>query len=178
MRKRVFNSFALFEPSGLVIFDRDGTLVENIKGMSRVSDIRWKPGILDFLRVLTDKKYVIAIATNQGAVEEGLVTLTQVEEIHEKIVADAKESGSMIWAITYCAHSKLSSGQVCSCRKPKSGMLEELISDFGNEKLPKVFVGDSETDRKAALNSKLQIDYAMIEDFLDPASSARERFFR
>jgi D-glycero-D-manno-heptose 1,7-bisphosphate phosphatase len=178
MRKRVFNSLALFEPSGLVIFDRDGTLIENIKGLSRLSDVLWKQGILDCLKELTDRKYVIAVSTNQGAIEEGLVTVTQVEEIHEKIVADAEKSGSTIWAIAYCPHSKFLSGQFCSCRKPKSGMLEELISDFGNEKIPKVFIGDSETDRLAALNSRTQIAFMTIEEFLDPTSAARQGFFR
>lgn len=177
MKKRVFYSIEQLEPSGLVILDRDGTLIENMKGLSEVSKIVWKPGVLDFLKKLTDRKFVIAIATNQGAVEEGLVTLAQVEEIHEKIVADAKENGSTIWAITYCPHSKFASGQVCSCRKPKPGMLDELVSDFGNEKLPRVFIGDSETDRLAALNSGKYINYEMIEELLDAASAARERFF-
>jgi D-glycero-D-manno-heptose 1,7-bisphosphate phosphatase len=177
MKKRVFYSIEKFDPSGLVILDRDGTLIENIKGLNEVSKIVWKPGVLDFLKELSVRKFVIAIATNQGAVEEGLLSLAQVEEIHEKIVADAKENGSTIWAIAYCPHSKFVSGQVCSCRKPKSGMLDELVSDFGREKLPRVFIGDSETDRLAALNSRKNIDYAMIEEFLDPASSARERFF-
>lgn len=178
MRKKIFYSLELFNPSGLVIFDRDGTLIENVKGLSELSKIVWKPGILDFLKELTDRKYVIAISTNQGAIEEDLVTLSQVERIHEKIVADVQESGSKIWAIAYCPHSKFASGQVCSCRKPKSGMLEELISDFGKEELSKLFIGDSDSDRLAALNSKKHIDYAMIEEFFDPASNARERFFR
>ena len=178
MQKKIFHQLDLVEPAGLVIFDRDGTLIENIKGLKNVSDIEWKVGMLSFLKKLTDHKYVIAVATNQGAVEEGLVTLAEVEAIHNRIVLDIHEAGSQIWAIAYCPHSKNLSGLSCACRKPSPGLLDELVSSFGNQKLPTYFIGDSDSDRLAALNSSYHINYFDVEKLYDDSSAATDWFFR
>jgi len=178
MQKKIFNQLVSVEPKGLVIFDRDGTLIENIKGLKNVSEIKWKPGALDFLKELTDHKYVIAIATNQGAVEEGLVTQEEVEEIHNRIALDIYEAGSQIWAISYCPHGKDLSGLSCECRKPSPGLLDELVSNFGYRNLPVYFIGDSDSDRLASINSSYRIDYLDVAQLYDATSGATDWFFR
>ena len=82
-----------FEPTanseGLVIFDRDGTLIEDFKGLSSVEMIKWLPGRISTLKKLSSLGYTIAISTNQGALEEGLITMENLLEVHRNIVDQA-----------------------------------------------------------------------------------------
>jgi D-glycero-D-manno-heptose 1,7-bisphosphate phosphatase len=145
--------------AGLVIFDRDGTLIEDIKGLRTVSEIVWKPGRLNLLKELTELNYTIAIATNQGAVEEGLVSENELQTVHNKIALDIHEAGGRLWSIAYCPHGKKLSGVNCTCRKPKPGMLDMLFTKYEYKNSPIFFVGDSETDRLAAQFSMNDISY-------------------
>jgi D-glycero-D-manno-heptose 1,7-bisphosphate phosphatase len=154
-------------PAGLIIFDRDGTLIENIKGLRRVSEIVWKPRRLSFLKELTELNFTIAIVTNQGAVEEGLITEEELQVVHKKMASDIHEAGGRLWSIAYCPHGKNLSGINCKCRKPQPGMLDELVGKLGIPELPKFFIGDNESDRLAALNSKYSIKYLDIESLHD-----------
>lgn len=163
-------------PAGLVIFDRDGTLIENIKGLKDVSDIEWKPGRLRLIKELTELNYTIAIATNQGAVEEGLITEDELEKVHNRIVLDIYEIGGRIWSIAYCPHGKNLSGINCLCRKPKPGMLDKLLLKYKNENLPAFFVGDSQTDLLAAQSSKHNINYLDANQIFHSSRPIREWF--
>ena len=174
MKICLFHENVKFPPAGLVIFDRDGTLIENIKGLKSVSDIVWKPGRLSLIKELTDVNYAIAIATNQGAVEEGLISEGELERVHNKIASDIYETGGQIWAIAYCPHGKNQSGMNCPCRKPKPGMLDKLISNFMAENLPLFYIGDSETDMLAAQSSKNNINYLDANQIFESSRLARD----
>jgi D-glycero-D-manno-heptose 1,7-bisphosphate phosphatase len=176
MQTRFFDDIESSEPCGLVIFDRDGTLIENLKGLKNLLEIRWKNGVLELLKELHAEKYLIAIATNQGAVEEGLLTLNHVDAIHDQIILDAKEAGARIWAIAYCPHGKNLTGLICDCRKPKAGMLDELIGQLGHPELPTFFIGDSDSDRLAAINSKYGIKYLSVETLYDGVDMKKDWF--
>lgn len=146
-------------PAGLIIFDRDGTLIENIKGLRNIAEIVWKPRRLSLLKKLTELNFTIAIATNQGAVEEGLITKVELLAVHKKIAFDIHEAGGKLWAIAYCPHGKYLSGANCTCRKPQPGMLDMLSLKYMHKNSPRFFIGDSETDRMAAQNSASNVIY-------------------
>jgi D-glycero-D-manno-heptose 1,7-bisphosphate phosphatase len=162
--------------AGLVIFDRDGTLIENIKGLRKVSEIVWKPRRLSLLKELTELKYTLAIATNQGAVEEGLISEDELQIVHNEIASDIYEAGGQLWSIAYCPHGRNLSGANCTCRKPQPGMLDMLSSKYMHKNSPIFFVGDSETDRLAAQFSASDIIYLDSNMLFESNEPISDRF--
>ena len=157
------------DTKGLVIFDRDGTLIEDYKGLSRSDMVKWLPGRISSLANLTASGYTIGISTNQGAIEEGLISVDELLAVHKAIVSDAHKAGIKIWAIIFCPHSKLKSGKMCECRKPRPGMILELHRRFIATNPRLVFFGDKDSDLEAAQTSGLTIDSILVdkENFSD-----------
>ena len=129
-----------------VFLDRDGVLIEDTGYLSRTKDMVLIPGVVDALKLLSHEYYLIVV-TNQSGIARGLFSELDLIEIHEHLVFKLWSDGAMVDAIYYCPHLDL--GIVsnyrdhCSCRKPASGMLENLDSSY--------LVGDKLSDMEAAV---------------------------
>ena len=153
------------ESKGLAIFDRDGTLIYDIKGLADPKLAVWLPERLQTLRYLTQMGYMIAIASNQGAIEENLLSEKEVQAVNLEIVLQANKHGIEIWSAIYCPHGKNLGGRFCNCRKPKAGMLIDLFEKSNLPRESKVaFFGDKETDMVAAANSNLAIEGILVNE--------------
>jgi D-glycero-D-manno-heptose 1,7-bisphosphate phosphatase len=60
----------------------------------------------------------------------------------------AGQAGGRIDAVFYCPHSQDAN---CSCRKPKTGLLDEIGQRFGASLKDVPFIGDSRRDLDAAV---------------------------
>ncbi len=143
-----------------VIMDRDDTLIRNVPGLSKVSDINWLPLRLDLLKELTERNTLLAIATNQSAIGRGILTIGEFVALSESIHAQLREQGINLWAILACPHV-INEG--CKCRKPEPGMLNRLV-EVTNRKWEKIsFVGNADSDIEAAKRANIQIKGVKLE---------------
>ena len=131
----------------LVILDRDGVInydsVHYIK-----SPAEWKPlpGSLEAIARLNQAGYRVVVATNQSGVGRGLFDMDTLNAIHDKMHRAVRTAGGRIDAIFYCPHSADSR---CNCRKPKPGMVEDIIARFNARAEEVYMVGDSLRDLQA-----------------------------
>lgn len=147
----------------LYIFDKDGTLISmrrNMLGLRRpvirAEDQKPKDGIVEKLNELRAAGHKIAIASNQRAISQGLITMEQAEALMED--AAEKLGGLDSWRICpFDVHAnRLIRGKPNpyrrenGCRKPKPGMLLDLMADLGYQPEDTFMIGDSWRDRKAA----------------------------
>lgn len=132
----------------LIILDRDGVINQDSDAYIKGPD-EWRPipGSLQAIARLTKAGYRIAVATNQSGVGRGLFDLSTLAQIHSKMHQAVAEAGGRIDAIFFCPHTAASE---CSCRKPKPGMLEEILRRFGADAATVTSVGDSLRDLQAA----------------------------
>jgi imidazoleglycerol-phosphate dehydratase/histidinol-phosphatase len=131
---------------GVVVFDRDGTLVEDAGQHNNIKKLVLLPRVEEALKLLTQHDYKIAVATNQAGVSTGKFSLQSVFDFNNLLRKRLYEtSGVRIELFAVCPHSKESN---CLCRKPKIGLLE-AIQNSGMGKI-QLFVGNSDTDRAAA----------------------------
>jgi D-glycero-D-manno-heptose 1,7-bisphosphate phosphatase len=145
-------------PNGVVVFDRDGTLIEDAGQHNNPQLLTFLPGAIEAIKILFDSHFGIAIASNQSGLESEKFTLKDLLDFNSALKARIKaEVSADIHLIAVCPHVE-SSG--CWCRKPKVGLLRE-IEDSGLGKL-KLFVGDSETDLLAA--KTFNIDFVQPGD--------------
>jgi len=133
-----------------VILDRDGVLNRRAprgQYIRHVGEFEWLPGSLDALRAFREAGYRVIVASNQAGVARGQVTAESLDDIHNKMRAEAAQAGGVIDAIYFCPHD-WDAG--CECRKPRPGLLFQAQRDFSLDLTRTCFLGDDERDLQAA----------------------------
>jgi D-glycero-D-manno-heptose 1,7-bisphosphate phosphatase len=138
----------------LVILDRDGVINYDSPHFIKNPD-EWKPipGSLEAIALLNQSGYRVALATNQSGIGRGLFDMATLNAIHDKMHRALGQFGGRIDALFYCPHAAEDN---CDCRKPKSGMIEEIGSRFGIDLKTVYSVGDSLRDLQASATSGAQ----------------------
>lgn len=133
----------------LIILDRDGVINHDSDAYIKSSD-EWQPiaGSIEAIARLSRADFNVAVATNQAGLARGLFTQAALDRMHEKMCGLVGEAGGTIDFITYCPHHPKEN---CACRKPRTGMLENIQAHFGQPIADAWFVGDSLKDLQAAL---------------------------
>jgi len=131
-----------------VILDRDGVINYERSGCVR-SVAEWEPipGSLEAIAQLTRAGFKVAIATNQSGLAKGLLTVAELEQIHQKLSDEVVRLGGKIQGIFYCPHD---SDSGCDCRKPRTGLLDAIEAHLGADLAGAPMVGDSLKDIQAA----------------------------
>jgi D-glycero-D-manno-heptose 1,7-bisphosphate phosphatase len=132
----------------LIILDRDGVINFDSDQFIK-SPEEWKPipGSLEAIARLNQAGYRVAVATNQSGIGRGLFDMPTLNAIHDKMHKSLAQVGGRVDAIFFCPHTNDAN---CECRKPKSGMIEEVAIRFGVSLKGVPAVGDSLRDLEAA----------------------------
>lgn len=134
-------------PRGLVLLDRDGTVIAEKDHLIDPEEVELVPGAGEAVHRLCVSGYVPIIVTNQSVVGRGKLTETGLSEIHETMIAKLARHGGSVGGVYYCPHLPEAG---CSCRKPAPGLIYESVADFGVTLEECVLIGDKRTDLKAA----------------------------
>jgi D-glycero-D-manno-heptose 1,7-bisphosphate phosphatase len=141
------------EPPGAkgpgIFIDRDGVINCRRPGdyVLNFSQFVFTPGIRDALKQLASLRLPMIIISNQAAVGKRLLDSAGLEEITAKMEQALREDGTLLTAAYYCMHR---ADEDCACRKPKPELLHRAANDFNIDLSRSVFIGDSETDVRAA----------------------------
>lgn len=132
----------------LIILDRDGVINHDSDQFIK-SPGEWRPlpGSLEAIARLNQAGYRVVVATNQSGIGRGLFDMPTLNAIHDKMHKSLALVGGRLDAIFFCPHTSESD---CACRKPKSGMLEEIGARYGVSLHGVPAVGDSLRDLEAA----------------------------
>ena len=137
-------------PKGVVVFDRDGTLVKDAGQHNDPSRLVFREGAIDAIALVRGLGFGVAIASNQAGLETEKFSLDQLMAFNAEMKSQLAVAGG-IDLIAICPHLESSD---CECRKPKTGLFEAIErSGVGS---PIVFVGDTQSDQMAALASKIE----------------------
>ncbi len=132
----------------LIILDRDGVINFDSAQFIKSPD-EWKPipGSLEAIARLTREGWRVVVATNQSGVGRGLFDMDTLNAIHDKMHKAVAQAGGRIEAVFYCPHA---ADMNCGCRKPKSGLFDEIAARYGRDLADVPAVGDSLRDLLAA----------------------------
>ncbi len=138
----------------LIILDRDGVINFDSDQFIKNPE-EWKPipGSLEAIARLTQAGYRVVVATNQSGIGRGLFDMPTLNAIHDKMHKACAQVGGRIDAVFFCPHTNDAN---CACRKPKSGMLEEIALRYGVSLSGVPVVGDSLRDLEAAARVQAQ----------------------
>lgn len=132
----------------LIILDHNGVINQSSDTFIKTSD-EWIPipGSLEAIARLTHSGYRVVIATNQSGIGRGLMDMAAYNAINDKMYKAINQAGGRIDAIFFCPHTN---EDKCSCRKPATGMYEEIMQRYGINLSNMPIVGDSLRDLQAA----------------------------
>ena len=135
--------------SKLVILDRDGVINEDADDFVK-SVQEWLPipGSIDAIARLCSHGFIVAVATNQSGIGRGLFTVDTLDAMHENLCELVQEAGGTIATIAYCPHKP---EDLCDCRKPQSGLFDEIADTLGMDLAGAWVIGDSLRDLQAGL---------------------------
>ncbi|WP_165087956.1 D-glycero-beta-D-manno-heptose 1,7-bisphosphate 7-phosphatase [Neisseria yangbaofengii] len=131
----------------LIILDRDGVINQDRDDFVKSVD-EWIPidGSMDAIAFLTEAGYTVAVATNQSGIGRKYFTLQDLTEMHAKMHRLAVQAGGVIDGIWFCPHLP---DDNCNCRKPKPGMIQDILDRFQAQAADTWLVGDSLRDLQA-----------------------------
>ena len=132
----------------LIILDRDGVI--NFDSDQFIKNPQeWKPipGSLEAIARLNQADYRVVVATNQSGIGRGLFDMPTLNAIHDKMHKACALVGARIDAVFFCPHA---AEMDCLCRKPKSGMFEEIAARYNVDMKGVPAVGDSLRDLNCA----------------------------
>ena len=139
----------------LVILDRDGVINEDSDQYIRSAE-EWLPvpGSIEAIARLSISGYKIVIATNQSGLARGYFTQEELDSMHVKLTRLVSVHGGHINGIYYCPHSP---DDNCQCRKPKTGLIERIFTDYPVDPAETWLVGDSLRDLQTGLDSGCKV---------------------
>jgi D-glycero-D-manno-heptose 1,7-bisphosphate phosphatase len=132
----------------LVILDREGTIGE-VGRWHMDAEHPWQPlpGALEAIARLNHAGWHVAVATNQGGLGRGLYEMAVVNAQYTRMSKLLAAVGGRIDAVFFCPHAP---DEGCRCRKPQSGLFEQIGERFGIDLRGTPAVADSVDDLVAA----------------------------
>jgi HAD superfamily hydrolase (TIGR01662 family) len=126
-----------------VLFDRDGTLVEDVPYNGDPALVRPMPGARAALDRLRAAGFKVGVVTNQSGVARGLLTEEDVAKVNARV--EELLGPFDVWKV--CPHGER---DACRCRKPQPGMIVDAAAALGTTPQRCVVVGDIGRDMAAA----------------------------
>ena len=133
--------------------DRDGTINVEKGYVHKIEDFHLLPGTLEALRLLTRNGVKIYIVTNQAGIAKGHFTEKEFQHLTDHMLAQFKKRQIRIEKVLHCPHHPNGTipehTRACSCRKPGTKLLEEVIDCKNIHPEESVLIGDKESDIEA-----------------------------
>jgi histidinol-phosphate phosphatase family protein len=127
----------------VVLFDRDGTLVEDVPYNGEPRLVRTMPTARAALDRLRARGVRLGVVTNQSGVGLGCLTLEQVDAVNRRV--DELLGPFDTWQV--CPHAP---DDGCECRKPAPALVERACAELGTDPARCVVIGDIGRDVGAA----------------------------
>lgn len=126
-----------------VLFDRDGTLVENVPYLRDPEQIRVCEGASEAVARARSAGLSVGVVTNQSGIGRSFVTWRQLDSLHAEM---ERQIGSIdTWQV--CPHAPW---ERCACRKPQPMLVWRAARALGLHPRQCVVVGDRLSDVDAA----------------------------
>jgi D-glycero-D-manno-heptose 1,7-bisphosphate phosphatase len=155
------------------VLDRDGTMIAERHYLSAPEDVELIPGAATALRQLRNEGLGLVVVTNQSPIGRGFFDHSRLESIHDRLRQLLRKEGVDLDGIYVCPHMPEDN---CSCRKPKTGLLDLASRDLNFNVRSSFVVGDKPCDielgRRAGATTFLVLTGYGAQVFREKSASA------
>ncbi|MEO5808388.1 HAD-IIIA family hydrolase [Devosia sp.] len=130
-----------------IALDRDGTINVDVKYPHRLEDLQIIDGFAEFMAWAAETKLPVSVITNQSGIARGYYDVEAAHRFNAAINASIAPLGLRIEHFEMCPHLPDAG---CTCRKPATGMLENLSARYGIAPNEWVVFGDQYSDIECA----------------------------
>ena len=129
--------------------DRDGVINIEKNYLYKSKDFEFIDGVFDALRYLQLKGYKLFIITNQSGISRNFYTSKDFEILTRWMLDVLQKEKIYISGVEYCPHIH---EENCNCRKPRTGMIENIMNRFEIDLNKTWLIGDKDVDIQCAHN--------------------------
>lgn len=161
-----------------IFLDRDGTINRYVGFLKDLEEFSLLPQTANAIKKINRSGFLVIIVTNQPVIARGEVSVTQLNEIHNKMETLLGMEGAYVDAIYFCPHhpdrgfdgEKLEYKIECECRKPKAGMLYMAAERFNIDLSQSWMVGDGLIDIEAGINAGCRTAFISEENNINKST--------
>ena len=132
---------------GVVLLDRDGTLIEERHYLHDPEGVVLLPGVGEGLHRLQCAGYLLGVVTNQAGIGRGYYDEAAMHAVNDRMCKLLAAYDVRLDGIWFCPHAPDAG---CSCRKPAPGMVLAAAQKLGFVPSSAVIVGDKPCDVQLA----------------------------
>lgn len=136
-----------------VFLDRDGVINVDKKFVYKIYDFEFIDGVFDALKYLSNKNFSLFIVTNQSGIGRKLYSTKDFEKLNTWMLNKFLDQKIVINEVQFCYHHP---DENCDCRKPKTGMIDQILKKNNIDLNQSWLVGDKDIDIELAINSKIK----------------------
>jgi histidinol-phosphate phosphatase family protein len=129
-----------------VFLDRDGTLNDDPGYLNHPDQVVLLPQVGEALQKLKAAGFLLIVISNQSGVGRGLIQAEALPKIHARLNELLRPWSVQVDDFGLCFHVPTEN---CDCRKPKPGLICDMVARWNIDLSRSYFVGDRISDLEA-----------------------------
>ena len=144
--------------------DRDGVINHDFGYVHKKKNFKFKKGVIDGLKYLSKKNFLIFIVTNQAGIAKGIFEELDFFKLQSFVSKELLKHNIMINDVQYSPFHP--SGKIpkyrkkTNLRKPGNQMIKNILKKFIIDKKKSFMIGDKISDKKCAKKSSIKFYFA------------------
>ena len=157
--------------------DRDGVIIEQVEYIRDPDEVKLTPGAAEALKLIHRNGFLAVVISNQSGIARGKFTLDELMAVQRRMYDLLAEQGEKIDGFYFCPHDP--HVDVCSCRKPKPGMIFQAVRELGIDAGASFMIGDRPADIETGIAGGCRDGAMVLTGYGEgTAEVARERGYR
>jgi len=159
----VWDAKCLAKKQKCIFLDRDGT-INKLNGLIyKEEQFELEQRASSAIKLINESGYLAIVVTNQPVVARGMCDISDVQNIHKKMESLLGRDGAYLDDIVFCPHHPDKGYPEenplykipCDCRKPKTGMINQMVLKYNIDLSQSYMIGDTTQDIQTGINAGL-----------------------